>query len=153
MSRAITVTGTREVTSEPDAGLGAVFAAYLLPFTTSSSTVHLGGAAGIDTAALDWLAAHTGAALIVVVPCTVADQPEVAATAVRRWQRRGRLAGVVELGARRPGTGAFHARNRWMVDRSDLVIGFPRGDDPSSGTRYTLGHAARLGLPHLVVPV
>ncbi|OSY38944.1 MULTISPECIES: hypothetical protein [Pseudonocardia] len=40
-----------------------------------------------------------------------------------------------------------------MVDRSDFVIGFPRGDDPQSGTRYTLGHAARLGLPHLVLPV
>ncbi|TDN76200.1 hypothetical protein C8E95_5393 [Pseudonocardia autotrophica] len=66
---------------------------------------------------------------------------------------RARPAGVVELGARRPGTDAFHARNRWMVDRSDFVIGFPRGDDPQSGTRYTLGHAARLGLPHLVLPV
>ncbi|WP_255358482.1 hypothetical protein [Pseudonocardia sp. EC080610-09] len=40
-----------------------------------------------------------------------------------------------------------------MVDRSRLVVGFPLGDEPTGGTRYTLDYAAALGVPRLVVPV
>jgi hypothetical protein len=56
------------------------------------------------------------------------------------------------LGIDRP-TVAYHVRNRWMVDRSDLTLGFLRGDDPSSATWYTLDYTAALGKPRLVVPI
>ena len=153
MVDALTVTGTRAVPSEPDACLEGLFETFLRPFAGPHTTVHVGGAAGIDTAALDWLGRRSDAAVVVVVPGAVCDQPEVAVRAVRRWQSSGQLAAVIELGAERIGTDAYHARNRWMVDRSRLVVGFPKGDDPTSGTRYTLDYATGLGLPRVVVPV
>ncbi|PWW64565.1 hypothetical protein DFQ13_103539 [Actinokineospora spheciospongiae] len=153
MVRYVTVTGTRSITGECEAQLPDLFDGYLRPFADAESHFHLGGAAGIDTAALEWLAAHTPASLTVVVPCTVADQPAVANEAIRRWQGRGRLAEVVELGAGKLGTSAYHARNRWMVDRSGFVIGFPHGTQPTSGTWYTVDYAAEQGKPRLVVPV
>jgi predicted Rossmann-fold nucleotide-binding protein len=153
MLGALTITGSRRVPSAPDARLTDLFEEFVAPFARRGTTVHVGGAAGVDTAALDWLARSTGAAVVVVVPCTVADQPDVAAASIRRWQDTGRLAAVVELGAVCLGSAAYHARNRWMVDRSRLVVGFPLGDEPTGGTRYTLDHAAALGIPRLVVPV
>jgi hypothetical protein len=91
--------------------------------------------------------------LIVVVPCTVADQPAPAADAIARWNLQGRLAEVIELGAGELSISAYHARNRWMVDRSGFVIGFPRGTDPTSGTWYTVNYAAAQGKPRLLIPV
>jgi hypothetical protein len=130
-----------------------LFGNYLRPFADSDAHFYLGGAAGIDTVALGWLAEHTQASLTVVVPCTVADQPAAASDAIRRWKLKGRLAAVVELRADKLGTSAYHARNRWMVDRSGFVIGFPRGTEPTSGTWYTVNYAAEQGKPRLVVPV
>lgn len=40
-----------------------------------------------------------------------------------------------------------------MVDRSALVIGFPRTDSSSEGTWYTLEYAASKGTPRLIVPL
>lgn len=40
-----------------------------------------------------------------------------------------------------------------MTDRSQMVIGFPRSGATSGGTVYTIGYAASLGLPRLIVPV
>jgi hypothetical protein len=40
-----------------------------------------------------------------------------------------------------------------MVDRSDLVIGFTRGAEPTSGTWYTVNYGAEQGKPRLVVPI
>ncbi|GAA2693078.1 hypothetical protein GCM10010428_71010 [Actinosynnema pretiosum subsp. pretiosum] len=149
----MTITGTRSVSTDGLARLGGLFAEYLGPFATADAHFHLGGAAGIDTLALDWLAEHTKTALTVVVPCGVADQPEAAAGSVTRWQRAGRLAEVVELGASRLDAAAYHARNRWMVDRSGFVVGFPENAGQGSGTWYTLDYAAGQGKPRLVVPI
>jgi predicted Rossmann fold nucleotide-binding protein DprA/Smf involved in DNA uptake len=149
----VTITGTRSVDEDARGRLGGLFNKYLQPFADPDARFYLGGAAGIDTAALDWLAQHTEAALTVVVPCTVADQPASAADTIRRWSLGGRLAEVVELGADTLGTSAYHARNRWMVDRSGLVIGFPHGTVPTSGTWYTIHYAAEQGKPRLVVPL
>jgi predicted Rossmann fold nucleotide-binding protein DprA/Smf involved in DNA uptake len=152
-SRTVTITGTRSVSEEAESRLGGLFVDYLQPFADPDAYFYLGGATGIDTAALEWLAEYTQVTLIVVVPCTVIDQPPVAAHAVELWRRRGRLTEVVELGAGRLDTPAYHARNRWMVDRSRFVIGFPRGTDAASGTWYTVNYAAEQGKPRLVVPV
>ena len=151
VARHVTITGTRSIPGESE--LPGLFDGYLQPFADPDAHFYLGGAAGIDTAALDWLADRSQASLTVVVPCAVADQPAAAAASIRRWQDAGRLVEVVELGADRLGTAAYHARNRWMVDRSGFVIGFPRGAEPTSGTWYTVNYAAEQGKPRLVVPV
>ncbi|MDX8036923.1 hypothetical protein SK803_42580 [Lentzea sp. BCCO 10_0856] len=153
VARHVTITGTRSVPAESEAQLRVLFGDYLQPFAGPDAHFYLGGAAGIDTAALDWLAERTQASLTVVVPCTVTDQPAAAAASIRRWQDSGRLAEVVELGADRLGTAAYHTRNRWMVDRSGFVIGFPRNTEPTSGTWYTVNYAAEQGKPRLVIPV
>ncbi|MEC3978910.1 hypothetical protein [Amycolatopsis sp. H20-H5] len=147
----MTITGTRSIPVESE--LPYLFDGYLRPFSAPDAHFYLGGAAGIDTAALDWLAERSQASLTVVVPCAVADQPAAAVTSIRRWQNVGRLVEIVELGADRLGTAAYHARNRWMVDRSGFVIGFPRGTEPTSGTWYTVNYAAEQCKPRLVVPV
>lgn len=153
MTRTVTITGTRLTEGLRVADLVDVFDAYLRPFADPSAHFFLGGAAGIDTSALEWLAEHTSAALTVVLPCTIADQATSARAVAAQWKQRGRLAGIVELGAPKLGTSSYHARNRWMVDRSGFVIGFPRGTDSTSGTWYTLNYAAEQGKPRLVVPV
>ncbi|WP_103349668.1 hypothetical protein [Amycolatopsis sp. CA-128772] len=151
MTRQVTITGTRSAPAETE--LSGRFGDYLRPFADPDSHFYLGGAVGIDTAALDWLADNSHASLTVVVPCTVADQPAAAVASIRRHRDAGRLVEVVELGADRLGTAAYYSRNRWMVDRSGFVIGFPRGTDPTSGTWYTVKYAAEQGKPRLVVPV
>lgn len=152
VTRTVTITGARSISITPER-LASLFDDYLRPFSDSDSRFYLGGAAGIDTAALDWLAENTQVLLTVVVPCTVADQPTAAVESIHRWASRGRLSGVVELRADRLGAPAYHARNRWMVDRSSLVIGFPRDAKPTSGTWYTVNYAADQGKPRLVVPI
>lgn len=151
--RHVTITGTRSVPAESETQLPVLFEDYLRPFARPDAHFYLGGAAGIDTAALDWLADRTQASLTVAVPCTVSDQPAAAAASIHRWQDAGRVVEVVELGADRLGTAAYHARNRWMVDRSGFVIGFPRGTEPTSGTWYTVNYAAEQGKPRLVIPI
>ncbi|MFE2751126.1 hypothetical protein ACFXGA_03875 [Actinosynnema sp. NPDC059335] len=149
--RNITVTGTRSISDEDSDRLEALFRDYLLPF--AAAHFYIGGAAGIDTATLDWLAEHTSAPLTVVVPCTVVDQPQPASSAIERWRAHNRLTEVIELAAPALGTSAYHARNEYMVDRSEFVIGFPLGTEQTSGTWYTLNYAANQGKPRLVVPV
>jgi hypothetical protein len=153
VARYVTVTGSRSITADSQARLPSLFGTYLRPFADPDAHFYLGGAVGIDTAALNWLAEHTQTSLTVVVPCTVADQPTAAGDAIRRWQEVGRLVQVVELRAERLDAPAYHSRNRWMVDRTGLVIGFPRGTEPTSGTWYTLNYAAERGKPRLVVPL
>jgi predicted Rossmann fold nucleotide-binding protein DprA/Smf involved in DNA uptake len=145
----VAITGTRSLLGRsPD----AMFAAYLDPFATPGAHFHVGGATGIDTAALDRLAERSESSITVVVPCTVADQPSEAAEAITRWSARGRLVDVVELGAPRLKTPAYYARNRWMVDRSEFVIGFPFSGEPTGGAWQTLNYAAEQGKPRLIAP-
>ncbi|WP_285483879.1 hypothetical protein [Amycolatopsis sp. NBRC 101858] len=149
----MTITGTRSI-GEPDRErVDSLFEAYLRPFADAGTLFHVGGAVGIDTFALSWLCDRTNSELCVVVPCTVTDQPAEAAAAISACRRAGRLVDVVELRADALGGAAYHARNRWMVDRSELVIGFPRGTNQAQGTWYTLNYAAEQGKPRLVVPL
>jgi hypothetical protein len=84
---AVTITGSRRTEHRERAEYGLLFDAYLRPFAGEDSHIYVGGAVGIDTLALDWLAEHTPAALTVVVPCTLADQPEQARQTVLRATR------------------------------------------------------------------
>lgn len=153
LGRRVTITGTRSIGEADHERVDSLFEDYLRPFADTDTRFHVGGAVGIDTAALIWLCQRTTAELYVVVPCRVADQPGEAVAAIEAGRRAGRLADIVELGADGLGTSAYHARNRWMVDRSELVIGFPRGTNQAQGTWYTLNYAAEQSKPRLVVPL
>jgi predicted Rossmann fold nucleotide-binding protein DprA/Smf involved in DNA uptake len=154
VERSVAITGTRSIGDAPVDELAEAFSAYLGPFAGSTAHFYVGGASGVDTAALQWLAANTEAALTVVVPCRIVDQPAGSAQVIERLQSEGRLADVVEMGATLLGKQAYHARNRWMVDRADIVIGFPRGaESAGGGTWYTLNYAAEQGKVRLVVPL
>ncbi len=154
MERSVAVTGTRSIGDAPVDELAEAFVAYLGPFADSASHFYVGGASGVDTAALQWLAKNTEAALTVVVPCRIVDQPAGSAEVIERLRGERRLADVVEMGATLLGKAAYHARDRWMVDHAGLVIGFPRGDESvGGGTWYTLRYAAEQGKARLVVPL
>lgn len=154
MERNVAITGTRSVGDGPVETLAVAFEAYLRPFSDAAARFFVGGASGVDTAALLWLAKNSGVALTVVVPCRIVDQPGVAAEVIEKLRGEERLAEVVELGATLLDKAAYHARNRWMVDRAGLVIGFPRGaESAGGGTWYTLGYAAAQGKARLVVPL
>ncbi len=153
MARSVAITGPRSIGDQAEQRLDRLFDDYLRPFAGPEAHFYLGGAIGIDTAALNWLAEHTPTTLTVVVPCTVSDQPADAADSIRRWNAHGRLASVIELAAEKLGTATYHARNRWMVNHSGFVIGFPHGPESNNGTWYTLNYAAEQGKPRLVVPL
>lgn len=152
MLRGVTVTGTRSTGHRALDSYRHLFEDYLKPFAIAGTRFYLGGAAGIDSLALLWLASESAAVLSVVVPAKLADQPADARHAISVVRKAGRLDKTIELG-KQISTPGYHARNRWMVDRSSFVIGFPHGDNPASGTAYTLGYAASLNLPRLEVPV
>jgi hypothetical protein len=154
VERSVAITGTRSIGDAPVDKLAEVFESYLRPFATPTAHFYVGGASGVDTAALQWLATNSEAALTVVVPCRIVDQPAGSFEVIDRLRGEERLADVVEMGATLLGKAAYHARNRWMVDHSGLVIGFPRGDESvGGGTWYTLNYAAEQGKARLVVPL
>lgn len=150
VARHITITGTRTVTDIEHARVDTLFCDHLRPFAGTDAHFYVGGASGIDTLALGWLARHALSSITVVVPCTLDQQPPDAADEVARWHDRGRLSGVVELGADALTTASYHARNRWMVDRSQLVIAFPRDLTPVGGTWYTADYGRTRGLGILI---
>ncbi|MER5846899.1 hypothetical protein ABT126_07475 [Streptomyces sp. NPDC002012] len=146
---AVAITGTRSTDHRPRGEYADLFATYLGAFARSA--FYVGGAKGIDSWALLWLAENTGADITIVVPGTVAQQPEEARQAISH--ARNRIKEIVELGATDLSAEAYHARNRWMVDRSALTIGFPHSTAPSSGTWQTIDYTADQGKPRLIVPV
>lgn len=148
--RTVAITGTRKTGHRTLDEYAALFVDYLGPFA-SGAHFYIGGAKGIDSLALLWLAGNTAAELTVVVPGRLDQQPAEARQAIVRSQDR--IQSVVELKAVELKSHAYHERNRYMVDRSSMVIGFPHRDEPSSGTWQTLNYAAGLGLPQLTVPV
>ncbi|MFD7457431.1 DNA-processing protein DprA [Streptomyces sp. NPDC059868] len=150
MSRAVTITGTRSTGHQSLEEYAALFADYLRPFADGAH-FYIGGAKGIDSLALLWAADNTTADITVVTPGTVDQQPAEARQAIARV--RDRINEIVELKARELGSPAYHARNRWMVDHSSMTIGFPKGDEPASGTWQTLNYTADQGKPRLIVPV
>lgn len=146
----IAITGTRQTELHAQR-LAALFDELLAPFAAGRCDWMLGGAAGVDTLALRFLARAEGG-LVVAVPARLEDQPFEARDAVEQVRSAGRLKRLVEL-AHPGGVGpaAFTARNRWLVEHSDLVIGFPlAATDDGSGTWETLAYAAKLGKPYLV---
>ncbi|WP_211270984.1 hypothetical protein [Streptomyces yerevanensis] len=152
MPLTVTITGTRSTGHRELTWYGEQFTQFLGPFAVDQAHFHIGGAKGIDSLSLLWLAGNSKAKITIVAPGTVAQQPAEARQAIQ--QCRDRIAEIVELGAEELRTPAYHARNCWMVDRSDMVIGFPlAGPEGTSGTWQTLNYGAQQGKPRLIVPV
>ncbi|MEV2250230.1 hypothetical protein AB0I94_06605 [Streptomyces sp. NPDC050147] len=147
--RTVAITGTRNTSHRPPGEYTALFVDYLAPF--ADSHFYIGGARGIDSLTLLWLAGNTAARITIVVPGRLDQQPAEARQAIVHSQDR--INDVVELKAVELNSPAYHERNRHMVDRSSMVIGLPHHDESTSGTWQTLNYAAGLGLPRLIVPV
>ncbi|MFE3736805.1 hypothetical protein [Streptomyces sp. NPDC059134] len=147
----VAITGTRSTGHRSLTEYAGIFARYLSPFAPATSHFFIGGAKGIDSLSLVWLAGNTRAALTVVVPGILDQQPAEARQAVMRT--RNRITDIVELGAAEVRTSAYFARNQWMVDHADMTIGFPLEGAPPSGTWQTLDYTADQGKPRLIVPV
>ena len=103
----------------------------------------LGGARGVDQYALEYLVAK-GERVMVIVPNTIQAQPKVFRSFYERtrdaWAKHS---AVLELkDSSFPYPSAYHARNRAMVDRAELVIGFPHGD---GGAANTIAYAIKKG--------
>lgn len=152
MPHAVTITGTRSTEHRASSDYREIFEEYVAPFAGAGVRFYLGGAKGIDSLCLLWLAEETRADLTVAVPAALGDQPADARDAIASARAAGRLDQLVELGGETK-TSGYHARNRWMVDRSEMVIGFPLRGTSECGTHYTLGYAADLDRTRLVVPV
>ncbi|MGW6271147.1 hypothetical protein [Streptomyces sp. NPDC055060] len=148
--RAVAITGTRSTGHRSLDEYAALFGEYLTPFVVDAH-FYIGGAKGIDSLCLLWLAENSGAPITVVAPGRVDQQPPEAREAIVRC--RDRITEVVELRAAELSSDAYHARNRWMVDRARMTIGFPHHREPSSGTWQTLRYTADVGKPRLIVPV
>src|SRR5439155_20830367 len=104
--------------------------------------------------ALIWLVANTTARVVVAAPGTVRGQPEEAQAAIVAAVERSSQVEVVELcHPEFPSAAAYHSRNRWMVDRAGLLVAFPCGNNPSSGTIYAANYAPERGLPRVIVPI
>lgn len=151
MPLAVAITGTRATGHHDLTWYGEQFATYLAPFASADTRFYIGGAVGIDSLSLVWLAGNSPAEIIVVVPSVLDRQPAIAHQAISRC--RDRIAEVVELGAIELSAPAYHARNRWMVDHAAMTIGFPREGTAASGTWQTLAYTATQGKPRLIVPV
>lgn len=149
--RTVTITGTRQTGHRSVDEYANLFGDYLGPFATDEAHFYIGGAKGIDSLSLLWLAGHTSAAVTVVVPGRVDQQPAEARQAIARV--RDRIKELVELGAPELKPSAYHTRNRWMVDHTSMTIGFPHQAEESSGTWQTLNYTRDQGKPHLIVPV
>lgn len=148
--RTVTITGTRSTGHRSLAQYADLFAEYLAPWAEGAH-FYIGGARGIDSLTLLWLAGNTSASLTVVTPGRLDQQPAEARQAVTRVQDR--ITEIVELAAPELNTTAYHARNRWMVDRTGMTIGFPRAGQLDSGTWQTLTYTRDQGKPHLIVPI
>jgi hypothetical protein len=147
----IAITGTRDLPDPPGA-TEALLEEHPRPYAAAAHGFFVGGAVGVDTHALEWLLTRR-APITVVVPATIEDQPAPARDRIRQAERAG-LAEVVEL--RHPDfpkAEAYHARNRWMVDRSELIIGFPLAGRGGGGTWSTLDYAAWKDMPRLIIPI
>jgi hypothetical protein len=154
MPKAITVSGARVTNLRFAAANDELFAEYLAPFAAEHTQFYVGGAVGIDSLALRWLVEKSRAIVTVVVPATVADQPDNAQDEILAASRLGRLSEIVELRHPRfPEAEAYHARNRWMVDHSAFLIAFPHSTHSESGTWQTIHYAAASAKPRLIVPL
>lgn len=147
----ITITGPRQIDGIEMKTFGSLFKKFLAPFDRPDTLWFVGGAAGLDTVSLHWLWLEGTGDVVVVVPGKLNQQPADAVAMVHEvtsyapWRIQ-----VTELEHPDfPQPAAYHNRNHFMVDRSDLVIGFPHRIRSSRGTRATLQYAKDMNVARL----
>lgn len=82
MPDSVTISGTRSTSHHADGWFTALFERFVRPFVGADVHVYVGGAPGIDTLVLRWLAELARVRITVVVPARLADQPVEARDAV-----------------------------------------------------------------------
>lgn len=138
----ITITGPRRTDGVSESDFNRHFGRYLEPFNHPDSEWFVGGASGLDTIALRWLWQNALGAAHIVVPYEFRSQPADAQAEIKTALNRRMAFSLVELRhPDYPRPAAYHARNHYMVDHSELVIGFPHRSQPSRGTLATLKYA------------
>lgn len=153
MIRSIAITGTRKTSGISIWDMYRLVDDVLAPFNAEEMHWFVGGANGMDTYALRWFIKHAVGRVTIVVPWTLDQQPAEAKRYIRAAMGTERFDLVELQHPRFPAPEAYHARNHDMVDRSELVIGFPELHASSGGTVATLEYAERQGKPRLIRPV
>ena len=129
LSNAITVSGSRNIDQET----GTIYLdRYLSSLVNQNRIWLIGGARGMDQWATEWLLDHKETCWI-VVPFTTIDQPNSTQSLFRKVEK------VIELKLPKSKS-AYIARNKYMVDRSELVFGFWTG---KGGTLSTIRYAIK----------
>jgi predicted Rossmann fold nucleotide-binding protein DprA/Smf involved in DNA uptake len=127
LSNAITISGSRNIDQET----GTIYLdRYLSSLVNQNRIWLIGGARGMDQWATEWLLDHKETCWI-VVPFTTIDQPNSTQSLFRKVEK------VIELKLPKSKS-AYIARNKYMVDRSELVFGFWTG---KGGTLSTIRYA------------
>lgn len=150
----VTISGTRSTHDRHEVSYYDAFRVSLLPLAMGDAKFLVGGAIGMDYRALGYLLelgkAHN---VTIVVPATLERQPE---------QVKGRLYDAISQGARIvelhapdfPSGRAYHARNRWMLNRSAFGLFYPQLDQPHKGGTWELMEVAiEKDMPRTVIPV
>ncbi|CAM5560120.1 hypothetical protein STENM36S_00013 [Streptomyces tendae] len=70
MALSAAITGTRQTGHRELVWFSDLFARYLAPWATHDSRFYIGGARGIDSLSLLWLAGNSASRLTIVVPGT-----------------------------------------------------------------------------------
>lgn len=107
---------------------------------------YLGGARGIDSDALEYLARTQPESIrTVVVPNRITDQPASARAMIEQHANN-----VIEL--RNTGADRYMIRNRYMVDHSTRVNAFYDFRE-TGGTFNTIEYSRRIGRPLTITPM
>lgn len=146
--QAACVTGHRWL-ARPEETRAALAAALDRAIKEGFATFYVGMALGADQMAAELLAGR--ARVVAAIPCDGYDRPWPAGAQARHRT----LLGLVDEVVLYPG-GPYapwkpHARNRWMVDRSGLVIAVYDGRG-HGGTFRTVQYAQARGAPIWFVP-
>jgi predicted Rossmann fold nucleotide-binding protein DprA/Smf involved in DNA uptake len=138
--KSVAIIGSRDVHRQTARGL---FEQHLSSFLHQGRTWFLGGAHGIDQWAMEWLLEQNEICRV-VVPYTIAVAPKW----LRPWFEQVERVVELELPRRKS---AYSFRNRYVVDLSEIVIGFRSGK--GGGTFSTLRYALRKQKEVHAIPV
>ena len=146
--KSICATGHRQIYEDPRSLAYRIYETVLQKAAMGYTTFYAGGALGFDTlfaeAVLRARERNASIRLVLVIPCR--DQ-------AARWrecdrERYARIAAAADETVclfERYTTGCMHARNRYMVDHSDLCLAYLVKNE--GGTAYTVRYAQSHGIP------
>ena len=142
-------TGHRDIPPEILPALAAKLEAAILELIADGIRYfYAGGALGFDTLAAEIVLRlrdqFPQLQLILALPCREQTRGWFAAS-VKRYESILRRANEVVYTSEHYTRGCMQRRNRYMVDRADLLLAYFTGR--RGGTKYTVGYAERRGIP------